>query len=177
VTTTETVSLARYVCRSAAIFSALMLPHAALAASRPSLCTVSLGKLLPWVPASQGHQEEAPPLVRRTLKTLHDSDADSIDSFSTSARDNLASYVFKVQVLQNKHPGYYFWTRVYFGCDIEGTCEFFDFSNSRTINFPTSVNVYRNARGTLLVARGYDESANVRSVERYVVLGNKLAKC
>lgn len=115
--------------------------------------------------------------MRQTLGKIRDGNADGIVHFTTSDRSNLASYVFEVRVLQNKHPGYYFWTKLYFDCSNDGTCQSFDFSRSRTINFPEDVNVYRKGQRVLVVARGYDETKGVRSVERFLIAGDKLAKC
>ena len=174
---TKVKSVAGNVCRFATIIGAIVLPQVAFAAPRTSVCKGSLGKLLPWISASQGPADYAPALVRQALLQIQDGDADRIVSYATSDRRDLASYVFKVQVLQNKHPGYYFWTKLYFDCSNDGTCQSFDFSNSRTINFPMEVNVYGKGHQVLAVAHGYDETRGVRSVERFLIAGDKLTKC
>ena len=175
-------SIRRNVSRSLVVIfgtisAATFAPQDALASATPFACLGATGSALPWKSASGGYERHLPPLVRQTLSRIQDDVGGSVDAFVATNTGDIATYIFKVQVLQNKHPGYYFRTRIYFDCDRGDHCQSFDFARSRTINFPRRVDVYRKAQRVVLVAHGYDETSGVRSVERFLIVGDKLTKC
>jgi hypothetical protein len=148
-----------------------------LYAARLSACRVAGQSPIPWIKGESAREKHASNAVLKTLTKIHDDISHSLDSYAGKNGAPFASYVFMSRVLQNSHPGYRFWTRVYFSCTESGSCQSYDFNSSRTINFPKSLSVYRTDGKTVLVVSGLDQRSVAPAVELYRVASTGLIKC
>jgi hypothetical protein len=138
-------------------------------------CTSLPRTRLPWIRVGEATVQRDRTPIAKILRGVHLDVSEEHFTFRQHA--DISSYVIISTVLQNSHPGYHLWTRLFFACRRDAQCASFDFSNSDSINFPTSVQVFRSRGRTLITARGFDERSSKWSVDYYLIDGDRLTKC